>query len=88
MYGRTLDDGTTLTLAASGWTWQETFVLWDHETGSIWFGGAGEAGWGELRCVAGPLQDTVLETVPHQRNFWRSWVAAHPETKLLRRRDR
>ncbi|MBD3222450.1 DUF3179 domain-containing protein, partial [bacterium] len=37
VYGRTLD-GQTLTLAASGWTWQDTFVLWDHETESVWFG--------------------------------------------------
>ena len=31
-------NGQRLTLAASGWTWNETFVLYDLETGSLWVG--------------------------------------------------
>jgi hypothetical protein len=86
VYGRTLD-GETLTLAASGWTWQNTFVLWDHETESIWFGGAGQLGWDHLVCVEGPLQDRRLSIIPHQRTFWRTWYRAEPETKIMRRRQ-
>jgi len=87
VYGRSLADGTTLTLAASGWTWLDTFVLWDHETESIWFSGTGDQGWPQLTCVAGPLQDERLERVEFSRALWRGWVGAHPESKLMRRRD-
>jgi hypothetical protein len=86
VYGRTLDDDI-LTVAASGWTWMRTFVLWDHETGSIWFGGAGEEGWDHLICVGGPLQDRRLDRHEFRRTLWRSWVLAQPESKIMRRRD-
>ena len=43
MYSRLLDDGSpagrVLTFAASGWTWQQIFVLQDLETRSLWFPG-------------------------------------------------
>ena len=86
MYGRTLD-GQVLTLAASGWTWMSTFVLWDHETNSIWFGGSGERGWDNLICVGGPLQDSRLSRYEFHRIYWRSWFNSHPESKIMRRRD-
>ncbi len=85
MYGRTLD-GQELTLAASGWTWQNTFVLWDHETGSTWFGGAGAVGWDDLVCIGGPLQGARLPSLDLHRTFWRSWHDSHPGSKIMRRR--
>jgi hypothetical protein len=85
VYGRLLD-GQPLTLAASGWTWQDTFVLWDHETGSVWFGGSGPAGWDHLVCIEGPLQGRRLQQLDLHRTFWRHWYASNPETKLMRRR--
>ena len=86
MYDRSLD-GQELTLGASGWTWNRTFVLWDHETGSIWFGGQGEEGWDYLICIGGPLQDSRLERHEFRRALWRSWHLEHPESKIMRRRD-
>lgn len=86
MYGRSLD-GQPLTLAASGWTWEDTFVLWDYQTGSLWFGGSGQAGWGDLVCIEGPLQGRRLPDLTLHRTFWRSWFGSNPETKLMRRRD-
>ncbi len=86
MYGRTLD-GQTLTLAASGWTWHSTFVLWDHETDSLWFGGSGDEGWDDLVCIGGPLQGSRLERVDYHRTYWRHWHQVHPESKIMRRRD-
>ena len=86
MYGRSLD-GQTLTLAASGWTWLSTFVLWDHETGSIWFGGTGAEGWEDLICVDGPLQDRRLARIDFRRTLWRSWHQEHPGSKIMRRRN-
>jgi hypothetical protein len=86
VYGRTLD-GQELTLAASGWTWQNTFVLWDHETGSTWFGGAGAVGWDDLVCIGGPLQGARLPSLDLHRTFWRSWHDSHPGSKIMRRRQ-
>jgi len=77
----------TLTLAASGWTWERTFVLWDHETGSIWFGGVGAVGWDQLVCIGGELQGQRLEQIDLQRTLWRSWVGSHPGSKIMRRRQ-
>jgi len=36
VYSRELD-GTILTLAPSGWTYKRTFVLYDRETGTLWY---------------------------------------------------
>lgn len=84
MYGRTLEDGTVLTLAASGWTWNGIFVLQDYETGSLWFPGlsfAWTTPW--LVCVAGPLQGERLSAVEFQRTIWWRWYEDHPATRLL-----
>ena len=86
MYGRSLA-GQTLTLAATGWTWAGVFVLWDHETGSIWYGGPGAEGWGSLTCVEGPLQDLHLERIDFRRTLWRFWHEEHEESKIMRRRN-
>ena len=87
MYSRVLE-GQTLTLAASGWTYRSTFVLYDKETESMWFGGVDELGSAALVCVAGFYQDKQLPLHPHERRLWRSWFADHPETKLMVRRNR
>ena len=86
MYGRVLD-GQELTLAASGWTWMRTFVLWDHETESLWFAGSGAEGWDHLICIGGPLQDAHLLRHDFRRALWRSWVQEHPGSKIMRRRE-
>lgn len=38
VYSREID-GRVLTLAPSGWTYKRTFVLYDKETGSLWYPG-------------------------------------------------
>lgn len=75
-------NGQRVTLAASGWTWNDTFVLYDKETGSIWFGGAGPAGTPSLLCVSGPLENATLGRLEHNRVIWRSWYALYPFTKV------
>ncbi len=61
-------DARTLTFE-----WREG-AFTDRETGSRW-NLAGEA-------VAGPLEGTSLEAVPHGDHFWFAWVAFRPETRL------
>lgn len=82
-YNRVLD-GETLTIAASGWTWHDKFVLQDYETGSLWWTGLGLEGKDLMLCVAGPLQNVALPRVESFRGLWRPWVEAYPETKLLK----
>jgi hypothetical protein len=36
VYSRQID-GRNLTLVPSGWTYDNTFVLYDRETGSLWY---------------------------------------------------
>ena len=87
MYSRELD-GETLTLAASGWTYMDTFVLYDQETNSLWWGGAGPEADPTLVCVAGEYQDRELLRHNHWgRTIWRSWVANWPETLFMVDKD-
>jgi hypothetical protein len=75
-------DGEILTFAPSGWTWHDIFILWDYETGSLWFPGLQFPGGSDyMQCIAGPLQDKrVLAVQGYERLTWRGWVTAHPET--------
>ena len=79
MYSREIND-TILTLSASGWTYNSTFVLFDYETESMWYHLSGTDG---LTCIAGPYADTVLEEFTSYRTRWFSWFEDHPDTKFL-----
>ena len=84
VYSRELD-GQTLTFAASGWTWHEIFILWDLETGSLWFPGLGFPGGTDfLKCIAGPLQNKRVPAVEYFRGAWKSWHSAHGESLIMR----
>ena len=79
MYGRELD-GEVLTFEASGWTYEDVFVLHDQETGSLWYPYPDVPG---LRAIAGPLEGRTLPLVDGERAMWGEWVAAYPDTGLL-----
>ena len=80
VYSRQLD-GQTLTLAASGWTYNRTFVLYDLETETLWFPVQGQNGG--LTGISGPLQDRVLPVIESTRTSWSEWQELHPETKFM-----
>lgn len=48
----------------------------DATTKSWWRQATGE-------CIAGPLQGKLLETIPWQQVSLRSWMAEHPESKVM-----
>ena len=79
MYSREINSNV-LTLSASGWTYQNTFVLFDYETESMWYHLAGTDG---LTCIAGAFADKVLEEYPSYRTRWHTWFSDHPDTKFL-----
>ncbi|KAA3615985.1 MAG: DUF3179 domain-containing protein [Calditrichaeota bacterium] len=79
VYSRVID-GKVLTLSASGWTYFDTFVLFDYETESLWYHLDGEEG---LRCISGRYKDRKLREFPSEVVAWNNWFARHPETKYL-----
>ncbi len=79
MYSREID-GRLLTLSASGWTYNNTFVLYDYETESLWRHLEGEDG---LTCIGGVYADRKLGEFPSQQTRWVEWKQSHPGTKFL-----
>jgi len=78
-YVRTTD-GRTLTLSASGWLYEDQTVLYDRDTESLWYGLDGEPG---LTCINGEFLDNILAAVPVTRTSWGSWLAMHPQTRVM-----
>ncbi|KAA3615987.1 MAG: DUF3179 domain-containing protein [Calditrichaeota bacterium] len=79
VYSREID-GQALTLSASGWTYRNTFVLYDYESESLWYHLEGESG---LTCISGKWNDRKLDEYPVVVMFWSEWVKKYPQTKYL-----
>ena len=80
VYSRTLPDGRILRFAASGWTYDNTFVLYDFQTESLWYHLGGRD---ELTCIAGELADTSLPEHGAVMTRWSTWVDDHPGSLIL-----
>ena len=78
VYSRQID-GRKLTLVPSGWTYKNTFVLYDKETETLWYPDEGG-----LVGIQGPYYGRKLEEVPSEDVSWKEWVKKHPETKILK----
>ena len=80
MYSRVIE-GEVLTLSASGWTYRNTFVLFDYETESLWYHLPGSRG---LTCISGFYADKKLEEFESVHTRWDRWLAQHPDTAILK----
>lgn len=69
-----------LDLGASGWTYHDVFVLYDRETGTLWYPYPEDGG---LRAIAGPLEGRVLKSRRGTSTSWADWSRAHPDSLLL-----
>ncbi len=78
MYGREID-GRVLTIAPSGWTYEDVFVLYDKETGSLWY-----PDWRGLKAIQGELFGERLRKLSSDDTSWGEWVSDHPESAILR----
>jgi hypothetical protein len=77
VYSREID-GRTLTLVPSGWTYKNTFVLYDRETETLWY--PYKKG---LMGIQGTYFKRWLEKVPSKDTSWRKWIKKFPGTKIL-----
>ncbi len=80
MYSREIDD-QVLNLSASGWTYDNTFVLYDYETESMWYHLPGE---NKLTGISGAYKDRELPELTSSFVRWSAWVAENPETAFLK----
>ena len=77
MYSRELD-GEVLTLSASGWTYNFTFVLFDYETETLWYH-IGES----LQGIGGEHAGRTLSVQAIHRERWDIWKDGHPDTLYM-----
>jgi hypothetical protein len=79
VYSRVID-GQVLTLSASGWTYRNTFVLFDYETESMWYHLPGDRG---LTGISGFYKDRKLEELESVHVRWEEWFSRNPESGYL-----
>ncbi len=78
MYSRELD-GQTLTIAPAGWTYKNTFVLYDRETGTLWY--PYKKG---LKGIQGKYFERWLPKVSSKDTQLRKWLKKYPDSKILK----
>jgi hypothetical protein len=72
-------DGRTLTIVPSGWTYKNTFVLYDRETGTLWY--PYRKG---LKGIQGKYFNRRLKKLPSDDTVWRKWKRKHPVSEILK----
>jgi hypothetical protein len=77
VYSREIN-GQTLTIAPSGWTYKNTFVLYDKETESLWY--PYKKG---LMGIQGKYFKQWLLKLKSEDMTWEKWKNRHPESKIL-----
>jgi hypothetical protein len=77
VYSREID-GQPLTLVPSGWTYKNTFVLYDRETGTLWY--PYRRG---LMGIQGQYFKRWLPRLDSEDTLWRKWRNDHPESRVL-----
>jgi hypothetical protein len=78
VYSREID-GQVLTLAPSGWTYKRTFVLYDKETGTLWYPYAQG-----LMGIQGVYFQRWLPKISSTDTTWRNWKQKHPTSKIMK----
>lgn len=82
MYSRSVGD-SVLTLSASGWVYNNLFVLYDYETESLWYPFPNSAG---LTCISGTYADEVLLRRASLQTAWKFWVLDNRNSKYMKLR--
>jgi hypothetical protein len=72
-------DGNILTLVPSGWTYKNTFVLYDKESGSLWY--PYRKG---LMGIQGKYFKQWLPKINSKDTKWRKWFKKYPDSQILK----
>ena len=75
--------GEELTFAASGWLYEETFVLYDHQTESLWFPFVDDNDVIRLIGIGGHYTGVTLPEISSEVAIWSNWLTDHPDTKFM-----
>ena len=75
MYERTLN-GTVLSFGHEGILYENSFVMYDRQTESLWVHVTG-------RAEIGPLKGEQLTFMPSTLTSWSQWKRSHPNTLVL-----
>lgn len=75
MYRRKLDD-RVLSFGHAGILYENSFIMYDRETDSLWVHVTGEA-------AHGPLKGERLEFMPSTVTTWANWKRNYPFTRVL-----
>jgi len=78
VYSRQID-GRTLTLSPSGWTYRNTFVLYDRESGTLWYPVKQE-----LNGIQGKYFGRILAQMESEDTRWHDWHAKHADSQVLK----
>ena len=78
MYSRELN-GRALTIRPSGWTYDNTFVLMDEQTGSLWY--PDRRG---LHAIQGEYFGERLPKLKSSDTNWGSWKRRNPGSSILK----
>jgi hypothetical protein len=78
VYSRQID-GQILTIVPAGWTYKNTFVLYDRETETLWY--PYRKG---LKGIQGKYFDRWLPKMSSEDTLWKKWIKKNPESKILR----
>jgi hypothetical protein len=78
VYSRELD-GQVLTLAPSGWTYKRTFVLYDKETGTLWYPQGNS-----LMGIQGKFFKKRLPMLESTDTNFHKWVQQNPTTRVMK----
>jgi len=68
--------GEVLDFGHRGWLYEESFLVYDTKTDSLWVQATGEA-------VHGPYKGTRLKRLPATQTTWGQWRSRHPGTLVL-----
>ena len=75
MYRREVE-GRVLRFGHQGMLYHESFVMYDHQTDSLWVSSTGEA-------FFGPLEGKRLKFFPSTVTTWEAWKKSYPHTLVL-----
>jgi hypothetical protein len=78
VYSREID-GESLTIVPSGWTYDNTFVLYDRETETLWY--PYKKG---LKGIQGKYFNRWLPKISSQDTLWEKWQKKFPESHILK----